>query len=62
MEDVSVESVDELVSCADCYAVVKGGDLEKHYEWHSRAVRDAVAASVVVVADVVDGDHASSRG
>jgi hypothetical protein len=62
MEDVSVESVDELVSCADCYAVVKGGDLERHYEWHSRAVRDAVAASVVVAADAGDGDHTSSPG
>jgi hypothetical protein len=60
MEDVSVDSVGELVSCTDCYAVVKGGDLAKHYEWHERAVRDAVAASVVVVADAVDAAEASN--
>jgi hypothetical protein len=54
MEDVTVDKLDELISCADCYAVVKKHDLEKHYEWHGRAVRDAVAASVVVVADAVE--------
>jgi hypothetical protein len=61
MEDVSVDNVDELISCADCYAVVKKGDVEKHYEWHSRAVRDAVAASVVVVADAVDAAEEAAR-
>ena len=55
MEDVTVDTVEQLISCTDCYAVVKHGDLEKHYEWHARAVRDAVAASVVVVSDAVEG-------
>jgi transcription initiation factor TFIIIB Brf1 subunit/transcription initiation factor TFIIB len=59
MEDVSVDNVDELISCADCYAVVKKGDVEKHYEWHARAVRDAVAASVVVVSDAAEAADAA---
>jgi hypothetical protein len=61
MEDPSVDNVDELISCADCYAVVKKGDVEKHYEWHARSVRDAVAASVVVVADAVDAAEEAVR-
>ncbi len=54
MEDASVNSLDELISCADCYGVVKKVDMQKHYEWHARAVRDAVAASVVVVSDAAE--------
>jgi hypothetical protein len=52
MEDVTVGNLDELMSCTDCYAVTKKADVEKHYEWHERSVRDAVAASVVVVNDL----------
>lgn len=62
MEDVTVDNVDELISCADCYSVVKKGDLERHYEWHGRAVRDAVAASVVVVSDAADAAEADEHG
>jgi hypothetical protein len=40
MEDATVDNVEELISCADCYAVVKKGDVDKHYEWHARAARD----------------------
>jgi hypothetical protein len=52
MEDLSVDDVHQLMSCSDCYAVVKTDDLDKHFEWHERAVRDAVAASVVVVSEL----------
>ncbi len=61
MEDATVDNVEELISCADCYAVVKKGDVDKHYEWHARAVRDAVAASVVVVADAADAAEEAAR-
>jgi hypothetical protein len=50
--DDSVRDVNELVSCSDCFAAVKRNDLEKHFEWHQRSVRDAVAASIEVVSEI----------
>lgn len=53
MDGDPVGVADDLVSCGDCFAVVRRADQERHFEWHSRALRDAAAAALVVVNDSV---------